>query len=247
MPLEDVTAVIADDHELFRVALAELLARHHGFGRVVAVASFDEALDCLGREAGARLALFDLVMPGMGEPGCLEAVRRAFPEVRVVVVSGSERREDILAALAAGVHGYIPKTLRLAAIGAALRAVLQGEVYVPASLATLPPEPVQELIPGPNEGPNQGPIQVPAAGPLAERQGLGPRPASLTARQRDVLVLLRQGRSNKEIARALGLGSGTVKVHVAGILRALGVASRTGVAAALSESPGPAAREDRPQ
>jgi DNA-binding NarL/FixJ family response regulator len=217
MPPEDATAIVADDHELFRLALAELLGQQHGFARVHAVPSFDEALECLGREQDARLALFDLVMPGLNDAASLEAVRRAFPTVKVVVVSGSERREDILAALAAGVHGYIPKTMRLPAISAALSAVLDGGLFVPPALATLPPEAT---------------VEWPAS-------LLAPRPAALaglTARQRDVLPLLREGRSNKEIARALGLGSGTVKVHVAAILRALGVASRAGVAAATPDA-----------
>lgn len=213
------TALIADDHELFRVALSELLTRHHGCGRVIAASSFDEAMDHLDGEPGIGLALFDLVMPGMSGAGGLAAVRRSFPETRVVVVSGSERREDILAALAAGVHGYIPKTLSLPAIDAALRRVLQGEVYVPAVLAALPPD-------------------------SAPRPDAESRAPALTGRQREVLALLREGRSNKEIARALGLGPGTVKVHVAAVLRALGVASRTGVATldAAEADPGTGAR-----
>lgn len=211
------TAIVADDHELFRVALSELLTRQHGFARVIEVASLDEALERLGDGPDIALALFDLMMPGMRGAGCLEAVRRVFPGVRVVVVSGSEARADILQALAAGVHGYIPKTLRLAGIGAAIRQVLDGGIYAPPSLAELPPE-----------------AEAREARPTASHPSPPSALPELTVRQREVLGLLGQGRSNKEIARTLGLGSGTVKVHVAAVLRLLNVSNRAAAAAAAA-------------
>ncbi|MDP4023014.1 response regulator transcription factor [Methylobacterium sp. NEAU 140] len=193
-------AVLADDDEFFRLAMASLLTRQLGFGRVVETGSLDEALGALSGIPGATLALFDLRMPGMAGAGSIAGVRACFPAVKTVVLSGSTERADVLDALAAGGHGYVPKTLGASEVVRALAAILDGSIYVPPFMAQ--PAPAQ------------------AAAPVA-----------LTPRQRDVLGLIVAGRSNKEIARALGLGEGTVKVHVAGLLRALGVANRSAAAA----------------
>jgi DNA-binding NarL/FixJ family response regulator len=130
--------------------------------------------------------------------------------VRVVVVSGSDSREDILAALAAGVHGYIVKTQRTKALIDQLRYVLRGEIYVPPSLAQRP-------------------------SPLAERpmRHAEPSPTAemLSERRRQVLKGLVEGLSNKEIARQLGVSEGTVKMHIAALFRILGATNRTHVVA----------------
>lgn len=201
-------AVVADDHELFRSALSAVLKSRLGFADVIETASLDEALERLG-DVRATLALFDLNMPGMATASSLLAVRECYPGVRVAVVSASERRRDILLALEAGVHGYVPKALPVDAIADALRTVLDGSIFVPPSLADVgrPGEPV--------------PVTPEPTGSAA---------VSLTPRQRDVLDLLMQGKSNKEIARALTLGEGTIKVHMAALFRTLGVQNRSAAA-----------------
>lgn len=208
-------AIIADDHELFRVALSSILKTRLGFAKVVETTSLGHALKRLD-DTRATLALFDLNMPGMDTASSLLAVRRCFPDVLVTVVSGSTARRDILLALEAGVHGYVPKTLGIDEITSALRMVLEGGIYVPPSLALVgstaePPAP-RTLGPAPEGNANRA-------------------SASLTYRQGEVLALLTQGKSNKEISRELGLGEGTVKVHMAALFRALGVSSRAAAAA----------------
>lgn len=209
------SAIVADDHELFRAALSSILKTRLGFAAVTESASLDGALEHLG-ETQATLALFDLNMPGMETASSLLAVRECYPGVRVAVVSGSTKRGDILLALEAGVHGYIPKTLGIDDITQALRMVLDGWIFVPPSLADV-------------QGSEDLPLLRPprAAPEAAEDQG----PVNLTPRQREVLDLLTQGKSNKEIARALKLGEGTVKVHMAALFRVLGVQSRSAAAA----------------
>jgi DNA-binding NarL/FixJ family response regulator len=130
--------------------------------------------------------------------------------VVIAVVSGSVSRQDILAALGVGVHGYIPKALGPAELVRALEVVLAGQIYVPPMLAK-------------------------AASETAAPPSAGEPPADamsrLTPRQREVLQALISGRSNKEIARQLGLGEGTVKIHVAALLRTLQLPNRAAAAA----------------
>ena len=215
MDVELRTALVADDDEFFRVALSTILTKQLGFTKVVETASLDEALERLAEPSQISVALFDLAMPGVQSPANLRAVRECFPSTIVAVVSGSSRRRDILLALEAGVHGYIPKSLGITELANALRMILGGAIYVPSSLAELPTDHDQSVEPG--------------SEPIGSGRG-GPLP--LTPRQRDVLQLLVQGKSNKEIARALKLGEGTVKVHMAALFRTLDVSTRSAAAVA---------------
>jgi DNA-binding NarL/FixJ family response regulator len=204
-------ALIADDDAFFRIALGALLTRQLGFKTVLEAGSLDDALDLLGTRPEISLALFDLSMPGMRQASSLAAVRECARHVTLAVVSGSSARQDILGALAAGVHGYIPKALGPAELVKAMTQVLSGQIFVPPIIAQ---------------------VSAPAAG-AAPATDETPQDAAarLTPRQRQVLDALVQGRSNKEIARLLDLGEGTVKIHVATLLRALKLPNRAAAAA----------------
>lgn len=216
-------ALIADDDDFFRLAVVAILTRNFGFSEVVETGSLDAAVDQLSTRRGAvTLALFDLAMPGMEGPGSLSAVRECFPAVKVAVVSASTERNKILTALEVGVHGYIPKGIGSAELTRAVGMVLDGQVFVPASLAVLDgagPRPALEARSPAFDGRPEG-----------RQDGRQLRIPDLTPRQRDVLALLVEGRSNKEIARRLQLGEGTVKVHMAALLRSLGVQNRAAAA-----------------
>jgi DNA-binding NarL/FixJ family response regulator len=208
--------LIADDDAYFRVAVGAILTRQLGFSQIVEAGSLDEALERLGEHAGACAALFDLSMPGMTTPTDLRAVRENFPQARVAVISGSTSRRDILLALEAGVHGYMPKSLSIAELTGALQTVFGGSIYVPSLLAD-----VDALLDGPTaDGPDR-----------SEPESIDPAHI-LTQRQQDVLDLLVQGKSNKEIALALKLSEGTVKIHLAAIFRHFGVNNRAAAAVA---------------
>jgi DNA-binding NarL/FixJ family response regulator len=204
-------ALIADDDAFFRIALGALLTGQLGFATILEAGSLDDALDLLGTRPEISLALFDLSMPGMKQAASLAAVRECAGHVTLAVVSGSSARADILGALGAGVHGYIPKALGPRELVTALETVLSGQIYVPPVLAQA----------GPSEQ-----VAAPASGDRA-KEAL----SRLTKRQREVLQELVAGRSNKEIARRLDLGEGTVKIHVASLLRALQLPNRAAAAA----------------
>jgi DNA-binding NarL/FixJ family response regulator len=214
MTVKRSIAVVADDHDLVCASLAEMLRCELGFTSVIETGSFDDAVEQLGRAPEATLALFDLDMPGMHGAASLQSVREVFPAVRVAVITASTRRDDILLSLTAGVHGYVPKTLGMHEIAQALSLVLDGKIFVPPCVAELPSE-------------TRLRISTDATAPL---QAL--TIADLTLRQREVLHLMAAGKSNKEIARALHLATGTIKVHVNSLFRTLGVHNRVSAVAA---------------
>ena len=205
MPLR---ALIADDHELFRSGLKQLLIDVLDADDVREAETLDAAIEILTSEGAGDLVLVDLRMPGMSGAEALAALRDGFPDAKVAVVSAVEDRSEIFAALAAGVHGYILKSLPAAGIASAIRAVLSGEIYVPPALGRREPG---------------APLEAPPP----------PGGDKLTARQREVLAELLKGQSSKEIARALDIAEGTVKIHLAAIYRAIGVRTRAEAIAKL--------------
>ena len=200
------SVLIVDDHAVYRYGLALILRDGLGASKVIEAERFEEGLARLD-EPDLALAIFDLDMPGLTHPRDLERVRRRRPDVPLVVLSASETREDVLASLAAGAHGYIIKSHAPDAMIGHLQRVLSGEIYVPPLLAELP--------------------AAPQHAPAATGQVL----STLSERQRQVLQGLVEGKSNKEIAHDLGLSEGTVKMHIAGLLRQLGATNRTHAAA----------------
>lgn len=217
--------LIADDDEYFRVAAGAILTRHFNFSRIKEAGSLDEALEYLGEHGETDLALFDLSMPGMRTPTNLRVVRECFPQVRVAVISASSARRDILSALEAGVHGYMPKSLPVPELVKALEDIFNGGIYVPPCLADIAPIPMEAADPQPEEE-----LQQQSQSELRPEQASSSH--ALTTRQKDVLDLLVKGKTNKEIALALGLGEGTVKIHMAAIFRYFGVNNRAAAAVA---------------
>ena len=217
--------LIADDDEYFRLAASALLRGSLGFSSIVEAGSLDEAFERLANSPSpCALALFDLKMPGMDSPANLGAVRECYPQMRVAVISALRSRRSVLDALAAGVHGYIWKSVGAAELIGALQRVIDGDIVVPAFLAELgTSDPADARIASET-------AQQPAEAGVPE--GRSRQAGSISTRQMQVLDLLIKGYSNKQIANTLALGEGTVKVHVAALLRHLNVSNRAGAAAA---------------
>lgn len=207
MPLQ---ILIADDHALLRQGLRQLLADQDPDYAFIEADGFDATIEALS-VSGANLLLIDLNMPGMAGAESLRALREAYPATKVAVFSGSDDRATILECLGAGVHGYIVKSSSVEEIQGAIGTILAGGVYVAPSVTQL-----GDAAPPPPALPSrQGTVEVPTEAPR------------FTSRQLDVLRLLAEGRSTKEIARTLELGPGTVKIHLAAIFRALNAHNRT--------------------
>lgn len=219
-----ITALVADDHAMVRLGLAVTLRDRLDIAVVHEVGTLDDALERLAEDPAIGLALIDLSMPGMDGADSLAALRECHPGLKLVVVTASDSRRDILSALEAGANGFIPKGMSEPDLVAALRTVMAGGIYAPAVLAVQPRHARNDAR-APDEA--------------ADHDGAGERalPAALSAltqRQRQVLEHLIDGRSNKEIARALDLGEGTVKIHLAAIFRHFGVRNRAAAVAAAA-------------
>ena len=195
-----IRVVIADDHPLVRRALAASLDQVLSGAEITEVGSLPEATAAL-EKGDTDLLLLDLQMPGMSGLASLAALRSAYPAVPILVVSANEDPLIMREVLEFGASGFLPKSTPVAEIDAAVAAILAGGIWLPeaASVAYLD-ESESELA-----------------------QGI----AELTPQQRRVLILLTDGKSNKQIAFELAVTEATVKAHLSQIFRKLGVRSRT--------------------
>jgi DNA-binding NarL/FixJ family response regulator len=206
--------LVVDDHFLIRGGMRILLQQLDASIQVLEAATCTEALAIAEEHPDLALILLDIELPGMSGLDALSTFREKHPGVPVVVVAGSEKREDVMRALDGGAMGYVPKSKGGSLMLGVLRLVLAGGVY-------LPPE-----IVGPSASPAG---DMPSAPAERTVEDLG-----LTARQGEVLSLLIQGKPNKLICRELKLAEGTVKIHITAILKALGVSNRTQAVIAVS-------------
>jgi DNA-binding NarL/FixJ family response regulator len=228
-----VRILIADDHELFRDGLRLVLQELGPDVQVLEAPTFDEALAAVLTPPSVDVLLLDLVMPGTAWNEGLRLLKEKAPTVPVVILSASDDRRLVLESVRLGASGFIPKTSSSRVMLSALRLVLSGGVYLPPTLLdengdTSIQDPAALLS-------SAHGLNTPDPQPDPPRQAdLPPDVSPLTPRQREVLALLGQGKSNKEIARILDLSEGTVKLHVTAILKALNVSNRTGAVVAAS-------------
>lgn len=201
--------LIADDHPLFRVALRETLLHLYPKARIGEVSRLEAALDYLGMHRGTHLALVDLSMPGMQGYTGLVALQTYHTETAIVVVSAHEDPRVIAQCFECGVSGFIPKSTGIEEIYRALETIISGKTWAPST------------------------IRIPQA--RKEQIELAKRLGALTPQQFRVLMMLREGFLNKQIAHELQVSEATVKAHVSAILRKLCVESRTQAVISLSK------------
>ena len=203
--------LIVDDHAIVREGVAAMLRQADLGTEVLQASDGAEGVRLATAHADLDAVFLDLRMPGSDGMSAVLDIGKCRPELPVIVLSSSEDPEDVRRALALGALGYVPKSALPQTLLSALRMVLGGDVYVP-------------------------PLMLGAPAPPPATPGDGVLAAALTGRQREVLRLLSEGLSNKEIGRTLSLSDKTVKAHVTAIFKSLGVVNRTQAASAARKA-----------
>ncbi len=193
-----IRVLIVDDHSVVREGLRMFLVRDPDLEVVGEALDGAEALQ-QARQLRPDVVVMDLLMPVMDGITATRAIRRELPETEVLALTSVLESASVVDAIRAGAIGYLLKDTQAAELRKAIKAAAAGQVQ-------LSPQASAHLL---------GAIRTPEL------------PEPLTPREMDVLRLLAQGQSNKEIARALDLVEETVKSHVRHILAKLGVQSRT--------------------
>lgn len=214
--------LVADDHPLVRRALSLSLEHIRPDATLLEAETAEQARTHVMAHPDIDLVLLDLSMPDSEGLDGLRQIKALLPGAPVAVVSADESADTAVRALAAGAAGYLPKSLPEDVLRAAISLILAGGMYVPSLVADAagatggPPQrrPLPAMASAQSSGTAAGGRGTPGAG-------------ALTQRQREVLDLVIEGLSNKEIAERLDLAEATVKVHMTAILRAYGVNNRT--------------------
>ncbi|MGD9765852.1 MAG: response regulator [Candidatus Binatia bacterium] len=203
--MRPISVLLADDHGLVRDGLRALLDRLADV-RVVAEASDGrEALQLVGT-VQPDVVLMDIGMPGMNGLEATQRAAREFPHVRVIILSMHASEEYVLQALHAGAAGYLLKDTRAPELEMAIKSVARGDVYLTPSVSKhVVADYLRRFSASPAGEPADGPYEV------------------LTARQREVVQLVAEGHSTKEIAGALGLSAKTVETYRADIMARLDI------------------------
>lgn len=201
-----MNVLIVDDHPIVAEYLRGAVGRAMPDALVRLAGDLEAAFESM-REGPADMVMLDLGLPGCGGIESLLRFRRAFPDVRVVVISSEDGRNVIRGCLALGAAGFIPKSAGPKVMVNALRLIAEGGRYVP-------PEALGEDY--------EERRAVPAKNGNASANG----EAALTERQRDVLLRLLAGRTIGQIAEELGIAESTTKHHAMAVYAAFGVSSR---------------------
>ncbi|WSJ63974.1 response regulator transcription factor [Streptomyces sp. NBC_01310] len=196
-----IRVLLVDDHQVVRRGLRTFLEVQDDI-EVVGEASDGEEGVAQAEELRPDVILMDIKMPGTDGIEALRRLRELANPARVLIVTSFTEQRTVVPALRAGAAGYVYKDIDPDALAGAIRSVHAGHVL-------LQPEVAEALLSRDEQGPSAG------------------RPGSLTDREREVLGLIADGRSNREIARALVLSEKTVKTHVSNILMKLDLSDRT--------------------
>jgi DNA-binding NarL/FixJ family response regulator len=224
--------LLIDDHPLILSALQSVIQGLGSDTTVVGAGSARAARETLKADPDFDLVLLDLHLGDADGFDVLVEFRANYPALPVVVVSASDRASDVIRAIDSGAMGFVPKRASNETLFEALHMVMSGGIYVPPmTMGSEPPSKIEgDTVPSVlhvlrDQGHDSG---FPSS--AASLAGIG-----LTPRQTEVLALLLKGHSNKLIARDLHLSVETVKDHVAAVLRALNVSSRTQAVLAVGQ------------
>jgi DNA-binding NarL/FixJ family response regulator len=201
--------LVIDDHALIREALRNVLGELKGGATVLEAADHAQAMHALRDHPDLDLILLDLGLPDRDGFDVLAELRERHPAISVVVLSALNDRDNVVKALNLGALGFIPKSARREVMLGALNLVFAGGIYIPPDIL------------------ERDERSAPSNVRSSPQAALSAADVGLTERQLEVLALMRLGKSNKAICRALDLAEPTVKNHVTAILKALKASNRT--------------------
>lgn len=199
--------IVADDHPLFRDGMCRVMQRLLPSADVWEAASFADVLSIARKNGAPDTFILDLLFPGFDLHTSIGLLRREFDRSTIIIVSMVDDQPTIDAVMAAGADGFVGKAVPPHEMGQAIDSIRKGETIV---------------------------LSAPA-----DAEAFDPshhcRLHALTQRQRDVLRLIVEGKTNKQIAKALNISPFTVRVHVSSLLYSLGVPTRAAAAARAAE------------
>lgn len=202
--MRKIEILVVDDHPIMREALQMAVAAEPDMKIIGEAGSAKQAFELLSR-LKPDVILMDLLLPDVGGLEIIQAILLDNPAARIMVLSSMEDEERILAAVQAGALGYYPKTAPRAYLLEGIRKVADGLPYMPAGITL-------KLFSGLRK------IKT-----LPDGEG----PEKITARQKEILALLAEGKTDEEIGKALHLSESTVRAHVHHILQRLGLKNRS--------------------
>jgi DNA-binding NarL/FixJ family response regulator len=194
--------LVVDDHILVREGVCYVLEKLENITSIVEADNYQQAVNQLKEHDDIDLILLDINMPGENGFTLLNFCRRSYPSIATVVLSASKQRTDMHQAYKSGAMGFISKESTGQEMLRALQMIMTGEIFIPLSISG---------------SITKGQLKI---------------DNTLTPRQKQVMIMVVQGLSNKSIALELGIAEATIKMHVSSIFKALGVQNRTEAALA---------------
>lgn len=200
-----IRILLADDHALFRKGIAGILAEEQTFQVVGEAANGREAIE-KAKELMPDVILMDISMPEMDGLEATRRIKTELPAIRIVILTVSDEDQNLFEAVMWGAHGYLLKNIEAQELFKTLQAVAHGDVVIPRAMAAKVVGEFARLSRGPPETAQPG--------------------ANLSTREKVVLELLTQGKTNKEIAADMAVAENTVKSYLKNILKKLHLQNR---------------------
>lgn len=194
--------LITDEHPLYRDRLALDLEQQFPDTIIIQASNFSQAVKIIYEESGIDFILLDLDMSDVKWEEGIKFLKQKAPDVKIIALSACEDIREIMKILDLGIKGYIPKRADTKAVKEALKSILNGGTYFPTALSKSNSE-------------------------VSDTHRYKVKIKNLTNRQSQVLDLIAEGKSNKQIAYEMGVSEATVKLHINALLRSLNVNNRT--------------------